>query len=406
MRPVYGRSPWIDRAARSRVPAHPKARGDYAVDVAIVGGGLVGCATAYAFAAAGVTTALFEAERVGQGSSGASSGWITDEPASGFVELDAALGRRAARQVWQGWHRASLDFAGLVRRLGIRCHDEARPSLLVARSAAQALVLAREQKLRAAAGLDFAGLAARSLESTVGFPAVAALCSPHGTLVDPFLLTHGLAAAAAKHGAALFERSPVTKTASSKDGCIVTLDAALVRARHVVIATGAVPSWTRPLARHVRRRRTFIVQTEPIPAPLRKSLGTRDHLLRDLAKPAHRIWWSADHRLLVSGADADDVPARLRDAMVVQRTGQLMYELSTFYPAISGLQPEYGWDAAYSATRLGLPIAGPHRNYPNHTFAFGGASPSLTGAWLASRVLLRHYTGEVLPDDLHLGFTR
>ena len=83
-----------------------------------------------------------------------------------------------------------------------------------------------------------------------------------------------------------------------------------------------------------------------------------------------------------------------------------MYELSTFYPEISGLRAAYGWDAMYSATPLGLPIAGPHRNYPHHVFAFGDTSRSLTGAWLASRVLLRQCTGDVLPDDALLGFAR
>lgn len=406
MRPVYGRSPWIDRVATSRVPSYAKARGDYEVDVAIVGGGLVGCAAAYTFAAAGVRVALFEAGRIGQGSAGASGGWITSEPAAGFAALDAALGRRAAREVWQAWGRASLDLAAVVRRLRIQCDYEVRPSLLVARSDAQAVLLVREQKARAAAGLDAASMPARSLLPATGFPAVSALRVRHDALADPFLLTHGLAAAAVKRGAVLFERSPVAKTASTKDGGLVTLASARVRAGTVVVATGTVPSWMRPLARHVGQRSTFLVQTEPVPAAVRKVLGTRDHLLRDLADPAHRIWWSAGHRLCVSGADADDVPAKQRDGMLVQRTGQLMYELSTFYPEMSGLQPSYGWAAAYGATPLGLPVAGAHRNYPHHLLAFDGASQSLTGAWLTAQVLLRHYTGTALPADARLGFSR
>ena len=38
------------------------------------------------------------------------------------------------------------------------------------------------------------------------------------------------------------------------------------------------------------------------------------------------------------------VPPRQRDKVVVQRTGQLMYELSTMYPDISGIQPALGGD--------------------------------------------------------------
>jgi glycine/D-amino acid oxidase-like deaminating enzyme len=90
--------------------------------------------------------------------------------------------------------------------------------------------------------------------------------------------------------------------------------------------------------------------------------------------------------------------------MLVQRTGQLMYELSTFYPDISGLQPAYGWDAPYAVTPHGLPVIGPHRNYPHHLFALGGGSDSVTGAYLASRALLRHHQEDPQAADLAFGF--
>jgi hypothetical protein len=51
-----------------------------------------------------------------------------------------------------------------------------------------------------------------------------------------------------------------------------------------------------------------------------------------------------------------------------------------------------------------LPFIGPHRNYPHHLFAFGDASHSATGAYLASRVLLRHHLGELDPADEAFGF--
>ena len=90
-------------------------------------------------------------------------------------------------------------------------------------------------------------------------------------------------------------------------------------------------------------------------------------------------------------------PARTR--AIVQRTGQLMYELSTLYPDISGLQPEFGWAADYARTAERLPYLGPHRNFPYHLFAFGDSSHSVTGAYLASRVLLRQYFEEMDPAD-------
>ena len=55
----YGQSPWLAQYPKTRRPAYPKLSAPLEIPVAIVGGGLTGCVTAYALAAAGVRTALF-----------------------------------------------------------------------------------------------------------------------------------------------------------------------------------------------------------------------------------------------------------------------------------------------------------------------------------------------------------
>jgi len=92
--------------------------------------------------------------------------------------------------------------------------------------------------------------------------------------------------------------------------------------------------------------------------------------------------------------------------VLVQRTGQLMYELLMMYPAISGLRPEFGWDAAYGETADGLMYIGPHRNYPHHLFALGGSGDSVTGAFLAAKVLARAASGAPAKGDDVFGWNR
>ena len=58
------------------------------------------------------------------------------------------------------------------------------------------------------------------------------------------------------------------------------------------------------------------------------------------------------------------------------------------------------------APRDGLPCIGAHRNFPHHLFAFGDASHSVTGAYLASRILLRQHFEEMDPADEVFGFHR
>jgi glycine/D-amino acid oxidase-like deaminating enzyme len=83
-----------------------------------------------------------------------------------------------------------------------------------------------------------------------------------------------------------------------------------------------------------------------------------------------------------------------------------MYELLTMYPIIAGVQPEYGWELAYGDTADGLIYVGPHRNYPHHVFALGGATDSVTGAFLAARIVTKSLQGASDKDDQVFGFTR
>jgi gamma-glutamylputrescine oxidase len=402
----YNRSPWIHQFPKARVPAFPRHRGAAEADVVIIGGGLTGCAAAYAFAAAGVPAILLEAQQIGQGGSGFSSGWLGDDPGIGFADLEQAIGARNAKRALQSWRRASLDFAALLRRLDIKCFAEAHPAVTVAVTPYQVARLKGEQKARRVAGVDAPLLNARAIAAETGINAPAALRTKEGTTLDPYRACLGLAAAAAARGAHLFERTPVTKVTFTRKTADVITATGRIRTKRVIVATGIPTPLYKSLARHFWFRTAYLAQTEPVPLTIRRQLGRRDAVLRDSADPAHLIRWVGQDRVLVAGADADAPPDRLRDKVVVQRTGQLMYELSILYPDISGVLPAFGWAADYARTADRLPCIGPHRNFPHHLFAFGDASQGVAGAYLASRVLLRHHFGEMDPADEVFGFHR
>ena len=402
----YGRSPWVDRFPKSRVPSLPKYRGPQEIDVVIIGGGLTGCTTAYAFAAAGVKVMLLEAAQIGRGNSGSSAGWITEDPGTRFVDVEKALGLRRARHAWQLWRRGALDFAALLRRLGVKTDLAEQPSVTVAMTPDQAARLAKEQQARRKAGFDAPLLKGTALRSELGLDGVAGVRAKDGATVDPYRACLALASAAAERGAALFERSPVKKVTFNRKTADVITEGGTIRTNRVVVATGMPTPLYKSLARHFWFRTNYLVETQAVPAKIRNGLGRREAVLRDSAEPPHTVRWVGEDRLLVNGADADSPPPRLRDKTIVQRTGQLMYELSTMYPDISGLQPEYGWASDYARSADGLPCIGAHRNFPHHLFAFGDASHSITGAYLASRVMLRQHFEEMDPADEVFGFHR
>jgi glycine/D-amino acid oxidase-like deaminating enzyme len=389
----YGVSPWIDQFPKTRIPSYPRHRGSTPVDIAIIGGGLTGCLTAYAFGVAGAKVVLLEADRVGRGATGSAGGWIADEPGIPFTDLVNAAGRKRAQAAWQAWRRSALDLASLLRRLNIKCGLEPRSAVTIAATAEQMARTAREQKARRDAGLDAPLLTAKAIRTDFALDARAGLRSKDGAIADPYRACIGVAAAAAARGAQIFERSPVRRITFNRKTADVITEGGTLRVNRIIVATGQPTPLFKALARHFWFKSTYLVQTNAVPARIRQTLGRRDAIVRDAAEPPHLVRWVGDDRILVAGADSEAIAAKARAKVVVQRTGQLMYELSTMYPEISGIQPEYGWSADYVRTEDGLPYIGMHRNYPHHLFAWGDASHSLTGAYLASRMMLRQHQG-------------
>jgi len=403
----YGRSPWLDGFPRSRVPAYPRHRGALQADAVIVGGGLTGCATAYALAMAGMKTVLLEASQIGRGNTAFSSGWISDDPGVSFANLEKTVGLRRARHAWQSWRRAALDFSALLRRLDVKCHLQSTPTVTVAANAEQLARLRKEQKARLAAGIETPFLTGRVIKAETDLDASGGLRGRDSARLDPYRACVGLAGEARERGVKIFERSPVRRITFTRKHADVFTAGGAIRTRRVVVTIG-MPTATlfRSLARHFWFRSTYLAMTEPIPARVRQQLGRRESTVRDSAEPPHIVQWVDDDRLMICGADAEAPPVRQRDKVIVQRTGQLMYEMSTLYPVISGIQPAYGWMADYARTDDGLPYIGAHRNFPHHLFAFGDSSRSVTGSYLASRILLRQCSGEMDPADEAFGFHR
>lgn len=405
MRTRYGVSPWIDTFPSKRRPDHPRLRGEHTADVVIIGGGLTGCATAYACAAAGMRPIVIEADRLGSGSSGRSAGLLLPDPGVSFRDTVRAHGLRAARRMFEGYRKAAFDGAALLRRLNIRC-DLLPCEDVVAAIRDGEKELRRERDARDAAGLEARWLTAEAARARLALDAVGAMVSGTGASFDPYRACIGLATAARSRRATFFERSPVTKIRVGRKQVEVIVNGGVVQAGTVIVATGAATAEFKPLRRHFKPREAYLVLTEPLPVSIRKQLGAETVALRDTASPRHRLRRTKDHRLLIAGADRDESPLRHRDALRVQRTGQLMYELLMMYPVISGLRPEYGWEMACGETADGLMYIGPHRNYPRHLFALGSSGDTLAGAFLAARILARAVRGEIDKGDEVFGWTR
>ena len=209
---------------------------------------------------------------------------------------------------------------------------------------------------------------------------------PRRIHVDPYRATLGLAAAAVERGARDLRtvgRARRSRSAARRLTC------SRPPAPFARIAWSSRPACRRRSSSRSRGTSGFgaryLALTEPVPAKIRKQLGTRhDGRPRLGRSAAHDPLGGRRAAARRRAPTAESPPARLREKTIVQRTGQLMYELSTLYPDISGIQPAYGWESAVRADRRRSAV---HRRrtatIPHHLFAFGDSSPSVTGAYLA-----------------------
>src|SRR2546426_7733559 len=125
----YERSPWVDQFPKSRAPAYPRHRGLLDTDIAIVGGGLTGCATAYALAAAGIKAVLVEGNQIGHGSTGAAAGRIAEEPGVRFGDLENARILLPWRTAFLTSLSFALAFYALLRVAIGECYTEAEAAI-------------------------------------------------------------------------------------------------------------------------------------------------------------------------------------------------------------------------------------------------------------------------------------
>jgi glycine/D-amino acid oxidase-like deaminating enzyme len=397
---------FFDTFPRSRRPEYPRLRGENRTAVAIVGGGLTGCACAASFAAAGVDVILIDADRIGAGATASSAGLLRQDLDASFQESAARHGLRAARHVWQGFRRAALDFAASLKRSGVRAELSPQDLLFMTRDGAEsARRLQREYQARRDAGVDGSWLNRRAVMAETGLAADGAIRTK-GDALDPYRTCVGLAAVAASRGARLHERTEARRIRPGRKAVEIRTDGATITADTVVIATGGLPDDLRALRRHFAPVLSYAAVTESMPAAVRKETGKRNAALRDTATPPHVLRWLKDDRVLFSGGEQTVPPGRAREKALVGQVNELMYQLTTIYPAISGLQPEWGWDFVHYGSPDGLPVVGPHRNFPRHLFALGHGRHGAAVAGLASRLLLRAYRGEAAKGDELFGFAR
>ena len=100
---------------------HPALDRDITVDIAIIGGGLVGITAAYLLKQENLTVAVLEADRIGQGTTGRTTAKITSQHSLIYSKLIKDFGLEKARQYAEANEQAVTFIKNLVNSNQIDC---------------------------------------------------------------------------------------------------------------------------------------------------------------------------------------------------------------------------------------------------------------------------------------------
>jgi glycine/D-amino acid oxidase-like deaminating enzyme len=370
---------WMDTTAGA--PVHPPLTQDLDVDVAVVGGGILGMTTALLCAQAGASVAVLEMDVVCGGVSGHTTAKVTPLHGSPYRELRAKHGPDVASAYARGNQAAMERVAAFVDTLGIDADLRRRPALTYVTDPAQMVAMQQEGEAARQAGLDVRTVT----DAPLPFPIAAGVRLDDQVEINSRKYVLGLAQAVVAAGGAIHEQTRATGLTERGGPRVRTAGGPSVRAQHVVVAT-LMPFLDRGLyfARLTPKRSYCIAARAPreaIPQIMAISADQPTRSIRGAVGPG------GEELLIVGGeghATGEDRDTERRYAA-----------LEAFArDAFGATEVTHRWSAHDLQPADGIPYIGPYTPLSHHLWTAGGFRKwGMTNATMAAEILAERIAG-------------
>jgi glycine/D-amino acid oxidase-like deaminating enzyme len=368
-----------------------------AYDVVIVGGGIVGCSTAYWLhrRRPSLRVALVEAHTLGAGASGRNAGFVLQGAAPRYGVDVERYGERTARRLWH-FTRANRDL--MASELpGPAFGWTSNGSLTVAGTAEEDERLQASVAQLRAAGAPVVYLDPEETNDRIrGTDFYGGLYVTTGAVVDPLRLVRHLAQASE---ATLHTHLPVEALRwNERDGVLLETPDLRLWGRRVVLAVGpSLPSLMPALADYVRPVRAQMLATSPAA-----------HTAIEHPVYSHRggfyVRQLEDGEVLVGGGrhqhrDAEETAV---DATTPAVQATIERYLHTHFPWSRDLSVQRRWSGTMGFSPDGRPVVGPVPDHPDSLFATGFTGHGMGYGFRMGRLLAARATGRSRPDGYDL----
>ena len=393
------RAPSYYNASINDHTQYPTLQGMVEVDVAIIGGGFTGVASAVELAERGLKVAIVETNRIGWGASGRNGGQVTGSLSGDEAmrkQMRARLGDDVDDFIWHLRFRGHQIIEQRVQRYGIDCdlkhghlHAAMKPSHLT-----ELRAFAEEAERRGMGDqvqlLDREGIR-QNLDSPLYLGALKNLRNLH---LHPLNLCLGEARAAHSLGALIFENSEVLEIVHGDRPAVITAQGR-VNAKQVMLA-GDVYHKLEPgqLKGKIFPAMGGIVTTAPL-GELAQRLNPLDLAVYDCRFVLDYYRMTADGRLLFggganySGRDSRDIAGELRPC--IERT----------FPALKGVDIEFQWSCAMGIVVNRIPQLG--KLSDNVWYCQGYSGHGVASSHIMGEIMAEAITGTLEKFDTFAG---
>ena len=331
-------------------------------DVAVIGAGYTGLSAARTLAKRGVKVAVLEANSIGWGASSRNGGMVLTGMKLSAETLAKRYGMELTRRMYAD-SLASIDLVEqIVREENIDCNFSRCGHLEVACKqshfdlyARSAEVIAKEfnHQLRIVPRKDLSG----EIGSSIYF---GGLVDESSAGLNPARYVAGLARAALKTGASIYESARVQKITRSlqngASGFEITTTRGDISARDVLVATsGYTSSATPALQKKIIPIGSYIIATEQLSESLTTQLSPRNRMIYDSKYYLYYYRLTPDNRMLFGGRAAffPETKNTIRRSVEILRRG--MVEV---YPQLHDAKIAHAWGGTVDFCFDTMPHAG------------------------------------------------
>jgi glycine/D-amino acid oxidase-like deaminating enzyme len=328
-------------------------------DIAIIGGGFTGLSAALHLAKGGARVAVFEAGLVGSGASGRNGGHLNNGLAHSFIAAKQHLGAERAKTLYKAFDDSIDTLERIVREENIDCSFRRAGKLKLASKPAHFDGLARNfEAIHAEIDPDTVLLRRDELAGEVGSSGFyGAMLSRKSAMMHMGRYVTGLATAAVRQGAAIFENTPVIERRNVNGLNQLITSSGTTTAGDIILATGAYTTDSFP---YFRKRiipvGSFIIATRPLTESESAATlpGNRTYVTSMNIGNYFRL--APDNRVIFGGRARFSTTSDQRSDA---RSGAILRaNLVRIFPHLADVEIDYCWGGLVDMTQDRYPRAG------------------------------------------------